>query len=282
MLDRLVARLDALPRFNPTAERLLAVVQDPASTLAQLVDTIRYDQSVTSELLRLCNSPYAGLSRRISTPEDAVRYLGTAQVLRLVTAAQSRTLLAQPQRGYGLAPHALWRHSVAVALAAQAFGHRCGWQGEGLPFTAGLLHDVGKVVLNELVSAEFAEIVRRVSVENLSFNEAEQQVLGFTHPEVGAQVTSRWSFAPEIVRAIRYHHEPDALPQPDLLVDVVYLADTVALLGGIGLGFDGLLYRAAEGVLARHGLGIRDLENVGAEVVAELKQIEGLFGIREG
>lgn len=279
-LDELVERVEALPKLSDTTLRLIRVANDPESTLEEIVETVRYDQTVTTELLRLCNSAYFGLVRTITSLDEAVRYIGTAKLIQLVMAAHTRALLAPEQAGYGLIPGALWSHSVGVALGCQFVAGKTGIRKKGLLFTLGLLHDIGKIVLNEYVGTEYPQIARCVADEGLSFLEAEQRVLGVTHPEVGERVARRWDLPDPIPCCIRYHHEPWALPTPDPLVDAVHLADGACLLMGIGGGDDSSLYRVDEGVLARTGLSAEVVEEIGATVVAELKSVQRLFEVR--
>lgn len=278
-IDTILDKVDALPAMPGTMQRLAGVVSDPQSTFEQIVDTIRFDQTITSELLRLCNSAHFGLSRRVSSIDDAVRYLGVAKVLQLVMAAHCQALLARPQKGYGLPAGALWEHSVAVSLASELLAKRYDVVDRGAVFTAGLLHDVGKLLLNELVADEYAAIVRQVAEQRISFVEAERAVLGFDHAEVGAAVVERWGLPEAISRCIRHHYEPNALPQADVQVDLVHLADAMCILMGIGGGEDGLLYRADAEVVQRRGLSEGDFERLGAEVVSELKGVQQLFAV---
>lgn len=277
VLDQIIERVNTLPRLSDTVHRLVTVVSDPNSTLEQTVEAIRYDQTLTAELLRLCNSAYFGLSRTVESVDDAVCLLGTVRVFQLVMAAHARTMLQRPQAGYGLPAGALWWHSVGVAVAVQAVARRAQVAPLGALFTAALLHDSGKVVLNEFVGREFAEIVRRVTEEGCSFAEAEQAVIGYTHAEVGARLAERWSLPASIVRCIRHHHDPESAAEADVLVDAVHLADSVCLVLGIGTGDDGLSYRGCSAVMTRRGLTEGDLEQVGAETVEELKAVRALF-----
>ncbi|MBU0639183.1 MAG: HDOD domain-containing protein [Planctomycetes bacterium] len=276
-MEQILERVATLPRLPDASVRLVEVLNNPNSTIVEIVDTIRYDQAITAEVLRLCNSASMGLSRTVTSLDDAVAYLGTAKVLQLVMAAHTRTMLGRAQEGYGLPPGSLWAHSVAVALTGQTFARRLGLSERGVMFTAGLLHDVGKVVLNEYVASEYAEIARLVFSDGLTFLEAEQQVLGFTHPEIGGRIAERWDLPAPITRAIRYHHEPDELASPDSIVDAIHLADAICLLMGVGLGHDGLMYRACPNAMERHGLTEGDLETIGADVVVELKPIMRVF-----
>jgi len=273
----ILREVKALPALPGTALKLIQVINDPLSTVDDLVEVIKYDQVVTGEVLKVCNSACFGLARRVSSLNDAMVCLGTVKVLQMVMAIHTNSLLAREQRGYGLAPGVLWKHSVGVALASSAVAQRLKLPNTNLVFTAGLLHDIGKVVLNECVAEEFTEIIRRVTEERLSFLEAEQQVLGFSHQEIGGKIADAWALPEGIVRCIRYHHAPQELDPPDPLVDTVYLANCVCLLLGVGLGEDGLYYRADDSVMQRNGLGEQDLEVIGAQTLFELKRVEQLF-----
>ena len=278
VLDEIVQRVQTLPRLPDTIVHLTHVVGDPRSSLPQIVGVIRYDPVLTAELLRMCNSAYYGVAREVESLDDAVRLLGTTKVFQLAMAAYTRAMLAAPQEGYGLPAGALWTHSVTVALAGRLVAQRMNCPQLGLLFTVGLLHDCGKVVLNEFVRAEYAEIVRRVAEDRLSFCDVERQVLGYTHAEVGARVAEAWKLPASIVDCIRYHHEPEQNTPPSAVVDAVHLADSVGLMLGVGAGDDGLAYRASAVALARHGLTAADLENIGAETVGELRSVQALFG----
>lgn len=279
-IDQLIERVDHIPRLPDTALRLIPVITDPASTLEQIVGCLRYDPVITAELLRLCNSAYFGLPRRIDCVDEAVRLLGTNQLLRLVLAASTRALLARPQRGYGLRPGALWEHSVGVALACQLLAERLRRPDTGMLYTAGLLHDIGKVVLNEYVANAYVQIAHCVAEGNISFLDAERCVLGFSHAEVGGRLAEMWNLPEPTVRCIRFHHEPDTPDEPDPNVDVVHLADATCLIIGIGGGeVDGLAYPANSTVLRRTGLNEKKLESIGADLVLQLKKVQELFAL---
>ena len=275
--EEIVSRVGSLPPLPDTALKLMEVINDPRSTIDDIVESVKYDQAVTSDVLKLCNSAYYSLSRKVTSLNDAILRLGTVKVLQMVMAVHTNSLLAREQQGYGLEPGVWWKHSVAVALASTLFAERLGQPNSNLAFTAGLLHDIGKVILNQYVSAEFAEIVRRVSEDRMSFVEAEHQVLGYSHEEVGALIAEAWKLPEAIVRCIRYHHEPGKLEPPDMLVDTVYLANCICLLLGVGLGEDGLCYRADASVMERYELRESDLEVIGAQMMTDLQRVEDLF-----
>jgi len=276
-LKDIVSQVGSLPPLPDTALKLMEVMNDPFSSMDDIVEAIKYDQAITGEVLKLCNSAFFGLSRKVTSLNDAMITLGTVKVLQLVMSVHTNSILSHEQKGYGLQPGVLWKHSVAVALASSLFGQRIKLANVSVAFTAGLLHDIGKVILNQHVAEEFAEIVRRVADEDTSFCEAEHQVLGFSHEEVGSMIAEQWKLPDAIVRCIRFHHTPGQLDPPDTLVDTVYLANCVCLLLGVGLGEDGLCYRADQKVCERHGLSERDLEEVGIQMLIELQRVEQMF-----
>jgi putative nucleotidyltransferase with HDIG domain len=215
----------------------------------------------------------------VTSINEAIICLGTLKILQMVMAVHTTSILSAEQSGYGLAAGVLWKHSVAVALASSQVATRVRLPNVSLAFTAGLLHDIGKVVLNQYVADEFTEIIRRVSDEGLTFIEAERQILGYDHTQIGAMIGERWNLPEQIVETIRYHHEPGELNPCSPIVDAVYLANCVCLLLGIGLGADGLSYRADESVMRRHGLVEQDLESISMATLGELQNVLGMFDI---
>ncbi|MFH1747085.1 MAG: HDOD domain-containing protein [Planctomycetota bacterium] len=277
-IDRIIEKVNKLPRLPDTALRLVNVINDPDSSMQTVVDTIRYDHTVTAEALRLCNSAYYGLARQVDSIDDAVCLLGTSKVMQLVMSVYVQDTLSQPQAGYGLAKGDLWDHSIMVALACRLLSEQMAPAQQGLLFTTGLLHDIGKLVLSEHVALAYSEIIRRVTEEGASFLEAEQDILGFSHPQVGARLAEAWSLPESITRCICYHHDPNHFEEPDLALDIVYLADAICLTIGVGNGTaDGLAYRAYPDVINRRGLTRVDLELIGADVIVELKSIRDMF-----
>jgi len=276
-IDEIINTIEHIQPLPSTVLRLIDVINNPHSTMDEIIEPIRYDQVLTARMLQLCNSAYFGLSREIGALEDAMRYLGTVKVMQMVMAIHTSTLLSKEVEGYGLAPGMLWKHSVAVALASSVIAERTKPQNPGLTFTGGLLHDIGKVVLNEFVAQEFAEIDRLVREQQMSFDQAEQAVLGTTSMEIGARLAENWKLPEAIVRCIRYHRSPSVLEKPDPLVDTVYLADCVCMLCSVGLGSDGLYYRSDSRIMERYQLEQRDLEVICAQMLVELKRVQLLF-----
>jgi putative nucleotidyltransferase with HDIG domain len=145
-------------------------------------------------------------------------------------------------------------------------------------FTAGLLHDLGKSVLSQFVEAGAGDILTLVKTKGRTFLEAELEVLGMHHAELGARVAERWNFSPELVELIRYHHEPEARPESKPLA-ALHVANALTQLSGVSAGVDGLAQRSHEASVKVLGLTRKDLEASLAELHSRLAQAESLLGM---
>ena len=275
--DEIIKKMGSLPPFPDTAIKLIDLVNNPDSSVEDMVDTIKYDQAITAEVLRRCNTAEFGSSQKINSLDQALMSLGTVRLLQLVLAVHANAMLGGEQAGYGLDPNALWKNSVATALASTMFANKLNTVETNLAFTAGLLHGVGKIVLNEFVGDEFDTIKQYVEIDGMTFLEAEKKVLGFNHVEIGAKMAESWKLPDNIVRAIRHHHEADDLDPPDPLV--VHLGNATCMILGIGSGSDGLYYTADSWVLNKYGLDAGALQEIGMQLLVELDAVEKLFAI---
>jgi putative nucleotidyltransferase with HDIG domain len=269
--DQLIKSVNNLPAFPATVHRVSQVISDPDFSVDDLVNIIKYDQSITANVLRICNSPYFGTRYKISSLREAVIYLGRTHILQIVYAAGTSKFYKKIT-GYYWGAAKLWEHSVGVALMSQILAKKIySFEDPGF-FTAGLLHDIGKVVLGEFVYESFQEIMDLVSKRGYSFLEAEQEIIGTNHAELGGEIASLWSFPGEIRDAITYHHRPDLMKNgDDSLSWIIYLADQACMMMGIGGGADSLAYRGLKEVVNKFDLRQRDFEK---SIVLLLKDLD--------
>ena len=274
----LVAKVRNLPPMPATAIELLRLLDDPETDASRIVETLQYDPAVTVAVLRLCNSAAMGVAQNVSSLQQAVVLLGMDRVVELVLAVQMRGFLGAEQEGYGMEADALWRHSIAVALACGLVDDRVPKPLRSTLFTAGLLHDIGKLVLDRFVGASYDEIHRRVRDQGIAFLDAEREVLGYDHCIVGAALARHWKVPDAIVEPIRLHHTPDLSNPPDPLVDLVHVADALCMTVGLGLGDDGLNYRVSASVLERQKIDRDRLCELAAEIHVRVSEVERTLG----
>ncbi|MCR4399772.1 MAG: HDOD domain-containing protein [Syntrophomonadaceae bacterium] len=253
-LSQVVAAVEEIPALPQVLLRVMKVSEDPNSTAQDMHNVITQDQGLTARVLRLANSAFYGFPRRINTVTEATVLLGFRTIRSIALAASVSDLLGREVAGYALAPGELWRHSQASAIAARHLARTLKHPNPEVAYTAALLHDIGKVVLNRYLQAAYHQVLETVTGSGLSFSEAEERVLGFTHAQVGARVADKWNLPPELVEAIACHHLPEEAQVDPLLTALVHVADAVAMMMGLGLGVDGLAYPLSPLALERLGL----------------------------
>ena len=280
-IDQILASAAALRPFPKVAQRALALLDDPMVSASKLVEVISLDAAVTAAVLKAANSASLARSRHVDDLKQALALMGNARFRELVFASASAPFLNASHPGYQLSPGELWRHSVATSLLAELLAKMANLDVGGQLFTAGLLHDLGKVVLSQYVEAGASEILALVKTQGRSFLEAELEVLGMHHAELGARVAERWNFSPELVELIRFHHQPEARPQSKPLA-ALHVANALTQLAGVSAGVDGLAQRGHEASVKLLGLTRKDLEASLAELHSKLAHAEALLSMAPG
>lgn len=245
-LDQLLLMVKDMPVLPESIHQILRLTEDPDSTVQDIEREILKDQSLASKVLRLANSAYYGYPRKIGTISEATILLGFQAIRSLTLASSVNKLLIQELPGYGLKKYELWRQSQSCAIVSRMIARKIKFKKPELAYVAGLLHDIGKVILNHYVAKRYQEIMEKVKNENKSFLEAEREILGFDHSQVGAKLAEKWNFPPELVEAIAYHHAPENASILPVLVSIVHIADVIVMFMGIGMGADGMAYLVSE------------------------------------
>jgi putative nucleotidyltransferase with HDIG domain len=274
LVDCILNSAIQLPPFPAVIQKVLQLVEDPKSSAQEMVDVIQYDQSVTANVLRVCNSGHFGLRHPVHSLLEAVAMIGFDQLVEIILQHNSGQLFSRACPGYDLNDGELWRHSVSCALLSQIISVRLNQVPSPTRFTAALVHDIGKVILSGFVREHFEEIRKLVREGGCSFSEAEKEVLGIDHAELGGKISERWQFPKAIVLAIRYHHTPLLSPEDHEMVNLIYLCDLVTLMMGIGGGADGLSYHAHKEVLNQNQLSRRDIEQFISQLDEGFKKVE--------
>lgn len=221
---RAAHELDPLPA---SVIRLTGLVDDPDVGVDQLAEVVAFDQALTLKMLRAANAAASASGLEVTTVHDAIARMGAAQVVAFAVAAHARGMLAQALPGFGLGENQLWRHSVMSALAVEAMPQSVSGLVPPEAFTAALLHDIGKLVLNRFLTPGIVALMKRAQSEGgLSPCQAEREIIEVHHAEVGGLVAQHWALPARIVNAIQYHH--DVAVGDDLLCDLVHVASQAA------------------------------------------------------
>ena len=265
-MDALVRQVRDLPALPETVLRVLRLADDPKAGVADAAKALVSDQALAARVLKLANSAFYGATRRIATVSEAVVILGMRTTRNLVMAASCESLLEGEVAGYGLPHGALLRHSLACASAAQALARRTRFRGLEEAFVAGLLHDLGKVVMNTYGRKQFADVLVRVQLGSMTYADAELSVFGFGHAEAGACLLERWHLPPSLVAAVRWHHAPSDALFDSPLPCLVHVADAVCQVLDAGRESDGLIPTLHPDALSQLRLTAADCEAVTGEI----------------
>jgi len=266
-MESVVEAVNDLPSLPHIVVRVMELCEDPDSTAQEIAEILNQDQAMTARVLRMSNSAFYGFPRRIATVADAIVFLGFKTIRSIVMAASVSDILSQEMEGYALAYGELWKHSQCSAMAARLIGKKTRFVKLDLAYTAALLHDIGKVILNNIMKEAYHEVVAKVNTDNVSFIEAENEILGFNHALIGSTVAEKWNLPPELVEAIALHHHPEQAEINKELTAIVHLADAICVSMGIGIGIDGMLYPISEEALEILGLNELEIENMVSELV---------------
>ncbi len=272
----IIAKVELFPSLPGATTKLLSLLDDSNAAVAEIEEILRMDPGLTANVLKLSNSAYFGFSSEIGSVQKAIVLLGAKRLMQLVMTSCVNSVMNKPVPGYELPPGEMWRHSIAVSVAAEGLIEELNAPEADEIFTAALLHDVGKLVLGEFVKDDI-EKIEKITSKNVSFEVAEQIVLGTDHAEIGAKILESWGLPADIVSAVRWHHAPDVADETSTLIDIVHVANVLCLMIGIGVGREGLQYRPSPVVSKRLGIKSAHLEKVASHTLDWVSELEDVF-----
>ena len=261
-----------LPPMPQTVFKVREIIADPKSSFKELSEILEMDQAMAARVLKIANSVYYGLSGKVSSIQHASVVLGHKTLGELMTMAGTSGLLGNRLKGYGLEAGDLWRHSLGVAIGSKIIANKKNPPLANDAFTAGLIHDAGKLILDQHVLERKEAFEEFMADGQQSFLNAEKQILGFDHSEIASEACKSWRVPQTLTIPIRYHHYPSR-SKGDKLAYIVHMADAIAMMTGLGLGIDGLLYNMDDEAAEFLGLQQQDVSNIMGEVVESVENI---------
>lgn len=278
-LQIVIKEIKNLKPIPAVVTSLLEIIDDPNASMNEITKIIQYDPAISADLLRTANSAYFGLKRPAETIQEAAMMLGTDHVVDLVMLKVSAQVAKGTQKGYDLHEGALWKYSVSSALIAKQVAVQLDLPNKNSIFTAALLKDIGKTVLDKFIQDAFEKISNLVINENFSFMEAEKQIIGVDHAELGAMIAKMWKFSPRMVGIIRNHHLSSETMVRDKDLAVVYLSDCICMMMGMGVGADGLAYRFHPQAMDHIGISAEDTLKIIADFACRMDEVEMLLKV---
>ncbi len=260
-VNEIMSKIKSFPSMPATGAKMLRMLEDPETTVDEIEDVLRHDPGLTGNVLKLANSAFFGIPSKVASTRQAVLLLGLKKLIQLVIASCINAVMDKPVPGYNLPPGDLWRHSIAVSIAAEALvKDKKNIDAEDI-FTPALLHDIGKLILGHFVKDE-QEAIEKIAAEGVPYVVAENMVLGTDHAEIGARILSQWSFPREVIDAVRWHHDPDYPEKASTSADIVHLANLLCQTGGNGSAAGGGCADLSPAVIERLGLDLNQFEEI--------------------
>ncbi|MBW2411865.1 MAG: HDOD domain-containing protein [Deltaproteobacteria bacterium] len=271
-LIMIMSKVKAFPAMPTTATKLLPLLDDPDVSFTEIEDIIRYDPGLTANILKLTNSAYFGIPVKVHSVHQAMSLLGWKRLLQLVMTLCMSSIMKKPIPGYDLPRGELWRHSIAVSIAAEYIVKALNITDADEVFTAGLLHDVGKLILGGFVKKDL-EFIEGMVAKGFSFDVAENIILGTDHAEVGAKILRQWSFPEDLVNAVGWHHNPENCKNRCMLSDIVHLANNLGQAIGAGRSIKESHSELSHTVIDNLGFKPVDLEEIASQTVKGVNKL---------
>lgn len=283
--EGIIARLDGIESLPVASSQIVRQLNDPNATIDSVVRALECSPELTTNVLRLANSAQFGSTRTLSSVREALIRLGSRQVMQLVMASSVAPIARGEMRGYDLSHGKLLEHSIAVGIATDLLARQLERSAPADTFTAGLLHDLGKIALNAQLEIDTQSMLEMAFKEHVSFEQAEARILGMDHAEAGAFLLERWSLPEALVAAVRFHHQPDGFrgdSTTQYLVDLVHVADILVLETGIGTGIDGLNYQVSPEAAERLSMQAATAEAVVCSLLIRLDEMREVLEVLGG
>ncbi len=225
--DEILGAMNRIKPIPQVALKILRLIDANEYDISAITEEILTDQVITARTLQLANSAMFATKGTIASLDHAVVYLGQNLLVRLVLTAAVQGYYEQTGMGYALCKGGIYHHSLGCAQTAELLARRTGREDPGRAYTAGLLHDIGKVVLDQYVSDAFPLFYRTLSETRDDILSIEGRMLGIDHTEAGGMLARQWSLPGAIENAIRHHHHPDRAEEDTELATLIFLADLI-------------------------------------------------------
>jgi len=235
-ISTLIFRIDNFPPLPTVASRIMELSADPESSTQDLMKVVNADQSLTIMILKMANSPFFGLSRNVDSLKQALTLLGFKEIRNMVLARAVFDSFKNVGQGNKFKIKQFWQHSFVCGVGAKIIGSDLRWTDNDF-FVAGLIHDIGKLVMHMAFPIEFSKTIETTGqVRQMAFK-AEKSIFGVTHDEIGMMLLKRWMFPESLIAAVGYHHRPREAKEETRCSLVVHAADMLAHLDELSGSF---------------------------------------------
>jgi putative nucleotidyltransferase with HDIG domain len=268
-----IENISSIPTLPTVIERITRLLQNPKTSAEEIGKAITTDQALASKVLKLVNSAFYGFPGKISTITHAIVILGFSTIKNVVlTASIFDAFHKKGNENSEFNLEQFWMHSISCGAAAQSIAKHLGSNDKEECFIAGLLHDLGKLILCQYLPEEFTKAIKLTKTNNSLFFDSEKTLFDVTHQEIGAYLTDRWNLPKNLQYAVRYHHNPQPSRDHYMITSIVHCADIFVRALDYGSGGDQKIPQMAENVWKSLGLANVNLNTVFAAIEDEIQK----------
>ena len=270
-VKKLLSKIQGLPTLPSMLIKINQLLLNPRTSAKEVAQLITSDPAIASKVLRVVNSSFYGFPNRITTVTHAIVILGFNSIKSIVLSSSIFDVFKKETKS-AFNREAFWKHCVACGATAKVVADRVGEKAVEELFLAGLLHDIGKIVLDHFLHPAFLEILHDAQERKVMLCEAERKRFGFTHGEIGAWMFSQWNLSRALIDTVRCHHHPSTTRKHRKMAAIVHLSDILVRTLGYGDGVDRFIPPLDEEAWKELGLEVEDFDDLLEESAAEIER----------
>jgi putative nucleotidyltransferase with HDIG domain len=276
--------IESLPTLPIIAQKIQQLISNDRSNMAQIASFISKDQAISSRVIRLVNSAFFGLRNRVASIQQAIVLLGLNTITNIVMGISVVKVFSENSTGSIFDREMFWFHAFGTAMGAKMIARELGRDEPEDYFLAGLLHDIGILVLDQFFHDEFVDVLKNMIEYKIDLLESEHKMFGTTHQETGAYLATKWKLPSILIHSIRYHHNPFTVPNEttDQMKDIsliVHIADIAASNKGIHFGLPSGQKKYESDLFSIIKIREKDIDTIFITVDAEVRSLAKEWGI---
>lgn len=230
-ISALIKKVEQIPTLPAMSRKVLEITQDETASMHEIAELIETDQALAAKLLKVANSAFYGSINTVSSIDHAVVVLGISEVKSILLGFSVHNFFAQHE-GTLCDQKRFWHHAIICSQIAKLLGRKFYVRNDDTLFLIGLIHDIGKVVLDQYLYDDFEQIIAYVAANRSTFSEAEKAILGTTHYQIAAKLLRQWQFPDNVIMPVLYHHAPWYDKEFETSSIIIYLANILTHLVG--------------------------------------------------
>ena len=277
ILKKKIDNISDLSTLTVVANNINQMTQNPKTSALDVADAISQDPALTARVLRIANSAIYGFPQKISTIHHCIVILGFANIRNIIITSSVFDKFPTKSTNSQFDREGFWEHSLACAITSKMIAKRLGMKKGDEAFIWGLLHDIGKVVLDTYFTFEFNSVIELIKEKDLHIRDAEEQVFGFDHATVGGIVAEKWNLPTVLIKAIRFHHYPSHANESTRMATIAHIADILCRSKGIGNSGDNNVPAIEKESIKLLGVDSQAMKQFLADMDEEFKSIDSFL-----